>query len=252
MLDVGAAAGWMSKTMLRASPESRVIAFEPFPGNHRFIDRNLGDESRARIVKKAVANHNRPTKFHVSSVITNGTGTWEGMDGYSSVGLLIPDSDPRAGDAITVETCKLDDLVSEPVGFLKIDVQGGEFAVLDGARNVFNHHGVELVLAEFTGDERIVSFLAEHGYAIFDTEYHSSCPMGPLKPEDWRILSEVALSTGRTAVRAAPLNVPRDPSDYCVWFKSEHRRYRSLWTDLVAVAPWSRLIDASGRHLTAT
>jgi FkbM family methyltransferase len=252
MLDVGAAAGWMSKAMLTASPQSRVIAFEPFPGNHRFIDSNLGDELRARIIKKAVANHNRPTKFHVPSVITNGTGAWAGMDGYSSVGLLVSDSDPRAANAITVETCRLDDLVSEPIRFMKIDVQGGEFEVLDGARRLFDHHGVELILTEFTGDERILSFLAERGYTIFDMEYHSSCPLGPLSPEAWRILSAVSLSTGRTAVKATPLNAPQDPSDYCAWFKSEYRRYRSLWTDLVAVAPWSGLVGASGTHLAAT
>jgi FkbM family methyltransferase len=244
MLDVGAAAGWMSQDMLEASPGSRVVAFEPFPGNYRFIDEALGREARARVVKKAVSNTNRPMKFHVPSVITSGAGRWAGMEGYSSGGQLVPNRDPRASGAITVETCRLDDEISEPVRFLKIDVQGGEFGVLDGARRLFDQHGVELVIAEFIEDERVVSFLVERGYAVFDTEYHSLAPLQPFDPADWRVVGVRPASTGQGCHDMIPLNAPEEPKAYCAWIISQRRRYRSLWTDLVAIAPWSGLLKA--------
>jgi FkbM family methyltransferase len=242
MVDVGAAAGWMSKAMLDASPESRVVALEPFPGNHRFIESLLGSEPRARIVKKAVSSHGRPTKFHVPSVITQGVGPWAGMEGYSSAGFLIASSDPRAQNAITVETCRPDDEISEPVRFMKIDVQGGEFGVLDGARQLFDRHGVELVQAEFMGDERVLKFLVERRYAVFDTRFRSAEPTEPLAPADWHILKTGRLSTGQLSYHAIPLNAPKEPAAYCAWFKAQRRRYRSLWTDLVAIAPSSGLL----------
>jgi FkbM family methyltransferase len=218
------------------------LAFEPFPGNFRFLDSAYGQDPRVKIIKKAVSNRNGSMKFYVSSVVTKGTGSWVGMEGYSSLGYLIPDSHPHARDAITVATCRLDDEVQEPVQLLKIDVQGGEFGVLDGAQQLFDRHGVELVLAEFMGDERIVSFLAQRGYTICDTEYISAGPAEPLRPADWRTLRTSVLSTGKSCIVATPLNAPDDPTAYCAWFKSEHQRYHSLWTDLVAIAPWSRLI----------
>ncbi len=240
MLDVGAAAGWLAARMLEASPRSRVVAFEPFPGNHHFIETKLGSDSRARIVKKAVSNGNAPMKFYVASTVVNGTGIWTGMDGYSSAGLIVPSNDRRAENAITVPTCRLDDEINEPVRFLKMDVQGGEFGVLDGARKLFDERGVELVLAEYTGDPKVIKFLARRGYALFDTDYNTS--RGPLDRDYWRVMHVGKLSTGQNVETARPLHAPESIDGYVSWFTAERKRYGSLWTDLVAVAPWSCLL----------
>jgi FkbM family methyltransferase len=241
MLDVGAAAGTASARMLEFSPKSRVVAFEPFPGNHPFIDKKLGADARVVIVKQAVSNNNDPASFFVESTITHGTGKWAGMEGYSSGGMIIAPSDPRAQKAITVPTCRLDDTVSEPVRFLKIDVQGGEGRVLDGARKLFDDHGVELVLAEFQGDKRVLRFLAKRGYAIFDSKYLSS--RSSFDPVDWHIVGKGKLSSGKTVHTATPKHAPESPGEYASWFKQERKRYGSFWTDLIAVAPWSQLLQ---------
>jgi FkbM family methyltransferase len=228
--------------MLGNSPQSRLIAFEPFPGNHPFIDAALGSDPRACVVKKAVADHGRPMKFYVPNVIESGDGRWAGMTGFSAVGYLVADTDPRAATAVTVETCRLDDEVSQRIRFLKIDVQGGEFSVLNGAQQLFDFYGIELVLAEFMGDARIVEFLAKRDYAIYDTLYHSICPVEPLDPAEWMITGVVQSSTGNAILHALPLNAARgSAAEYCRWFSAQRKRYRSLWTDLVAVAPWSQL-----------
>src|SRR5690349_18392817 len=126
MLDVGGAAGRTAARVLEFSPKSRGVAFEPFPGNHPFIDGRLGTDPRVAIVKQAVSNKKSNVSFYVQSTITNGVGAWAGMEGYSSGGQIVAKSDPRAQKAITVPTCRLDDEIAEQVRFLKIDVQGGE------------------------------------------------------------------------------------------------------------------------------
>jgi FkbM family methyltransferase len=246
LLDVGAAAGWMTKMMLKESPSSRVVAFEPFPGNHRFLDA-FSEDARVRVVKKAVSNYRGTTKFFVAQTVKDGAGAWANMDGYSSVGMIVPEDDPKARRALTVETCRLDDEVSEPVRFMKIDVQGAEPEVLDGARALFDKHGVELALIEFMGDVRVVKFLAERGYAIMDTNYSCTPLAEKLDPRDWKILASTTLSTGHTNQIAAPLQAPSGPEAYCEWFAEQLKRYRAIWTDLVAIAPWSTLLHSHAK-----
>jgi FkbM family methyltransferase len=241
MLDVGAGAGMTAAKMLEFSPKSRVVAFEPFPGNHPFIDGKLAPDPRAVIVKKAVSNTNHPVMFYVGSTITHGTGKWAGMDGYSSGGMIVAQSDPRSQKAISVPACRLDDEIAEQVRFLKMDVQGGEFRVLDGAKNLFDKHGVELVLAELQGDMRVLYFLAERGYAVLDSQYRST--RSSFDPIDWHILGSAKQSTGREKHVAEPRHAPESPGDYASWFSQQRKRCGSLWTDLIAVAPWSQLLQ---------
>lgn len=242
MLDVGAAAGWMSDKMLESSPQSRVIAFEPFPGNHAFIEPKFADDPRRTLIKKAVSNCGGQAKFFVPSTVSNGLGVWAGMDGYSSGGRIVADTESR--DALSVETCRLDDVVSEPVRFLKVDVQGHEFEVIDGARKLFDQHGVELALVEFQGDKRVVSFFAERGYALLDAAYlFSRTKAKQLKPADWQVLGSTNLSTGGTVITATPLNASTGPKAYCRWFEEQHSRYQHrVWTDLIAISPQSSLL----------
>ena len=54
MLDVGAAAGHMSRLMLRHSPRSHVIAFEPFPGNWRFLEDTVAAAVKRSVVSESI------------------------------------------------------------------------------------------------------------------------------------------------------------------------------------------------------
>ena len=44
ILDVGAAAGYYSAFMVQLSPKSKVLAFEPFPGNWPHFEKRVGDK----------------------------------------------------------------------------------------------------------------------------------------------------------------------------------------------------------------
>lgn len=233
MVDVGAASGETAQRMLAEKPTGRVVAFEPFPGNHPYIEAVVEREDRITLIKKAVANHNRDVSFYVPSIVKSGAGKWAAMDGYSSTGHIVGQADPRSADSIKVPTCQLDDELSGGVAFLKIDVQGQEFAVLDGARRLFDD-GVDVALVEYTGDRRVMEFFLDRDYEVFDTNYFSTNPAA-FRDGGWVVDGARRLSSGAGVATAHPEALIEDPLAYSDWLLDERRKYTSVWTDLIFV-----------------
>lgn len=87
-LDVGAAAGLCSRKIKESSDHTRIIAFEPFEGNHNYFYKNTDGLSDIQLIKKAVSNQVSSQKFYVHSVVKGHEQGWETMPGYSSIGFL--------------------------------------------------------------------------------------------------------------------------------------------------------------------
>lgn len=142
--DIGANVGFY--TLLASScvgPSGQVIAFEPLPSNFKYLERHieLNSLKNVQLIKAAVSDESGEGQFA------------EGPD--NCMGKL---SD--AGE-VEVELVTLDQLITEgkvpTPGFLKIDVEGAEFAVLQGAK-------------ELLADSHPTVFLATHGKSV-----HSQC-----------------------------------------------------------------------------
>lgn len=138
--DVGAHVGYFTAVASRlVGPEGRVLAFEPRPLNlgllRRHVERN-GLEN-VRVLDAAVGD-------------TAGEGRFRDDTG-SGTGHL------TTGDGIPVRVVVLDDLVRRgelpPPTAIKVDVEGGETAVLRGAESIL-------------ADHRPTLFLATHGDAV--------------------------------------------------------------------------------------
>lgn len=232
-LDVGAASGATVQKMKKHAPQSRVLAFEPFPGNIPFFEQATAGIDGVVLMQLAVSNTFGVQDFHVPHVVkqSDAPASWAGMSGYSSVGFLVPDNSViNAGSTIRVDKCRLDDLVAERVGLLKIDVQGTEFDVLDGARRLIDTYGVDTIYSEFNGDQRVLELLADTGYDVFDTAYlvfdQHSLVHGMLDRPD-----VFPLSTGVTACSGYLGHpIPRDPFNYSAFFPPG-----GFQTDLFAV-----------------
>lgn len=143
VFDVGAHVGYY--TLLSAvlvGPKGRVLAFEPNPTNHAFLCRHvaLNDLGNVTVEHAAVSDRSGTATF----AFGRGSGT----------GRL------AAEGALEVRTIRLDDVCRDrglQPGFIKIDVEGAELSVLQGA--------VELVRAHHP-----VIFLSTHG-----PEIHARC-----------------------------------------------------------------------------
>ncbi len=232
-LDVGAASGATVVKARQYAPDARVVAFEPFPGNIGFFRKSTEAMRGVTLVQKAVSNDRGTQDFYVPHVIQadEQANHWGAMAGYSSVGFLTPDNtSPDASKVIRVEKCRLDDEVAEPVGLLKIDVQGTEFGVLDGAHRLIDQFGVDLIFSEFFGDRRVLDLLESKGYDVFDTAYLVFTPDNPVGPM-LKDPQSFPLSTGARGYSGyLGQSIAREKDGYCDFFK-----HGGCQTDLFAV-----------------
>jgi len=169
-IDGGAGFGGTAKEMLPYLPQDgKCFAFEPFPGNLRFFE---GMDPRVQLIPKALTSKKKISTFQVSSVVTQGSD-WgkRGMEGYSSVGRLSDQSKTSGLHDIEVECVRADEVIdpSSRVGFVKLDLQGGEMEALRGMSSFLQN--VQLLWVEYSGQPELYEFLSDSGFITFDTEY---------------------------------------------------------------------------------
>jgi FkbM family methyltransferase len=156
-VEVGAHEGAILAEMVRLAPRGRHVAFEPLPA----LARSLAERFPTVDVRNtAVSDAAGEAGFvHVA--------TRPGWSGFRQR--------PYPGDErierITVRTERLDDVVGERVALIKIDVEGAELGVLEGAR------------ATLARDRPVVVF--EHGLGSAD--HYGTTPR-----DLWRVLVDGA------------------------------------------------------------
>ena len=234
VIDGGAGSGSTGRSILKyLNLERKVYAYEPFQGNHRFFDPT---DERLVLIKKALSDNKKTMTLNVGSVVgEQSTGRWAGHKGYSSLGLLTTNGGPgSAGHSVS---CVPGDLIDEEyqcnknIGFIKLDLQGGELGALKGLENTLPT--TKLLWIEFGvgAQDVIIDFLLRRNYTLFDTAY---LMMGKRDESftDFDFIEECDLSTGRKAWFGFR---NRRWGDYMV----EQRRMRNMYglsqTDLVCV-----------------
>jgi FkbM family methyltransferase len=147
--DIGANVGIYS--LLFAKFSKLVYAFEPFPRNLKFLHKtiNLNKVDNVKVIPYAVTNEEGISWFQ------EGENVAEGKLGSNG--------------ALRVKTISLDNFIKnrgiEP-NLLKIDVEGAELSVLEGAKN-YMIQNKPVLLIETHGDtlkKKCFKFLDEIGY----------------------------------------------------------------------------------------
>ena len=160
--DVGAHVGYFSVLMGDiVGSGGKVIAFEPRGLNLGYLQRHVSVNKcdNIEIVSKAVGDHSGHAKLETRT----GSGT-----GYVS----------DTGDE-EIEITSIDELVESgtlpPPTFLKIDVEGGEMAVLRGARKVIESQRPRMILATHGEeiDAECRALLREWNYDMQDIDHES-------------------------------------------------------------------------------
>lgn len=200
-LDGGAGSGSTAEEMLpHLSSDAVVHAYEPFPGNHRFF---VGRDSRIRLVKRALGSHSAQLRLAVPSVVGEDS-EWGrlGREGYSSAGHLSDDG-PASEHDVIVDCVRADeDLIGRGrVGFVKLDLQGGELEALKGLGRVL-FRDVALAWIEYgplMSSPDVYRYMLDHGFVVFDTEYMFRGVPGRAATEHFEIAEQGArLSSGST------------------------------------------------------
>ena len=137
IVDVGFNRGDFSREALRQRPRARVVGFDPAESMQEAFAADFAGESRVELVPLALSNERSKLEFHDSS------------DGRSSLA-----EDATAGArTYVVEAVRLDDFAEErgwpAIDLLKIDAEGFDLHVLEGAERLLARGAVDVFTFEY-------------------------------------------------------------------------------------------------------
>jgi FkbM family methyltransferase len=173
MLDVGANIGLMALPILHNVPESKVLSFEPSPNSAPWLERTIagsGYRNRWRLVAKVAGASPGQATFFVSPRQASY------LDGVVDTNRV------EGGSSVTVDATTLDAewhaLGNPEVSLLKIDVEGWEFQVLQGASELLNKQRPSILLewnavnlrATQVAPEAILEFANSANYSLFTVQ----------------------------------------------------------------------------------
>ncbi len=193
-VDVGCHKGEILRFMIRQAPQGKHYAFEPIPAYYQQLKRQYA--SRVQVLPYALSDQTGQAEF----CFVKNAPAYSGLK-PRVYGNIIPQI-----EKISVNLRKLDDLVPEnfQLDFIKIDVEGGEFDVLKGAREVLKR---------------------SHPVIIFECGKSSGLHYGTLPEEMYQFLTFQAglkVSLLRSFLRNEPPLTVQEFTDY---YHSEKEYY---------------------------
>ena len=180
LFDVGANRGEYSKLLREVFPKANVYAFEPFPASHRSLERNVA-EYGINIINAGLGSTSAKLKMYNFGEDEQGDpGTIYKSalsDLYNARNIVEVQIDIKTLDAF----CECQKI--EFIDFLKIDVEGHELAVLQGAKTMIKNNKIDFIQFEFN-ELNIISrvFLKDFyeilpGYNLYRIKNDSLVPM---------------------------------------------------------------------------
>jgi FkbM family methyltransferase len=202
IFDVGAHVGDTVAKYRSLFPKAHIHCFEPFPGSYDRLAANVAGKARTHLHRVALADREGATKLNINrSAATNSLLSSDSRGSfYWGEHKLETES---AIDVVTntVDRVRLQESIDH-IDILKIDVQGAEYAVLQGADATLRQHVVDVLYMElivaptYIGQHRLQEYLAHLdslGYLLFDF-YNPARKHGRLIQADALFVSEPFLA----------------------------------------------------------
>ena len=165
-IDIGAHKGEVLDIMLKYAPGGTHYAFEPIPHMYKNLVEKYAATPSCKVFDYALSNQTGTASFNY--VVSNPS--------YSGLIKRKYDREHEEDTLIEVKTELLDNLVPEDIypGLIKIDVEGGELLVLEGARKTIARAKPTLIFEHGLGasdvygstPDKVFTLLAECGLRI--------------------------------------------------------------------------------------
>jgi len=167
-IDVGCFKGEILDLMNKYAPKGQHFGIEPVPQSYANLSAKFKNISNCTILNIAASDAKGETQFNY--VVSNPS--------YS--GLIKRDYDrpTEKDEQITVQTERLDEVIPNdlPIDLIKIDVEGAEYQVLQGAKNIIQkyqpmvifEHGLGASNHYGTTPEMVYEYFADLGMNIYN------------------------------------------------------------------------------------
>lgn len=160
VLDLGANFGFYSLLAARlAGPKGRVIAFEPMPTTLSILKRHFA-------INPALARRVTMIESAVGDVDGETTIGFENDLASASIHPLDQVSRTLTVPIVRLDTLLENGVIRPPISFAKIDVEGAEVDVLNGAAHLLSTHRPALVVSCHSErwHQEVLQILRGHGY----------------------------------------------------------------------------------------
>lgn len=171
VIDIGGHIGYMSLLFRRQAGEGHVFAFEPGDNNIPYIRRNLAGHG-IELIEKAVGDRTGTARFFLEPLTGQNNSFVQDFDGFRTNRDFAFRGDLPVRE-VEVEMVRLDDWVRERglhVDFVKIDVEGFEWNVLQGMQDVLSRMRPRLMVEVQANRPQIFDDLTSMGYLLFSPE----------------------------------------------------------------------------------
>jgi len=164
-IDIGAHTGDFLRLFIRHSPHGNHFAFEPLPDFYNTLLNKYSD--KATILPFAISNSNGTANFNYIRNAPSYSGLQRRKYNISNPQIDLINIEQRTLDSCIPEDIKID--------LIKIDVEGGEYQVLEGAQRILQNYK-PLILFECglgasdyygTKPEMVFDLLANQNYKIY-------------------------------------------------------------------------------------
>ena len=190
-IDAGAQTGFFTCIMAHyVGGTGKVYAFEPMPSNYDLLIKNITEnnfQDRVQPFQLACSNS--------QSVII-----------ASKVANMYVAGEVEAGEKVTMESVRVDDIIDEPIDIIKIDIEGHEPAGIEGMRTLILENK-PIIFSEVneywlrtcsnSNSKEYVELLSSIGYEIYNVEnLNSPVTARSLKMDILDTMDIVALPAG--------------------------------------------------------
>lgn len=146
IFDIGACDGYTSKVFKNIFKDARIFAFEPFPNSFELLKKNVALLKNVSAHQYALSNTMGTQEFFVNrSKATNSLLPARDTNSFMDDHVVFENN-------ISVQTTTLDNFVNEhninEIDILKLDVQGGEKLVFEGAKETLLNHKAKIIYCE--------------------------------------------------------------------------------------------------------
>ena len=171
ILDIGANTGIYSILSAKLFDNVQVHSFEPNPINLKRLEKNISINAltNIKVVPKAVGSEKKKIAFNIpeKEIISDTSSAIEKFSKSTYKGELTWKS--IEVEQISIDSyCQLNEL--KTVDLIKIDVEGYELHVLEGAKKTLKDHQPIILLETFQGEEgkaKLQYIVQENGYFIY-------------------------------------------------------------------------------------